>query len=169
MPLSAAHDVSAFNCGNRNLDSWLKRHALNNQTLGSSNTFVGCPEEQADRVAGYYSLTYASVQHEASPANVEAGMPSRYPIPVMLLARLAVDLDLRPPNRKTRLGSALLKDALVRTVRAAAEGGLRAMMVDALDEGAAGWYRRFGFAPSPINELQLFLPMSTVRASMEAV
>jgi len=167
-PLSGAHHVEEFQCGKRPLDRWLKNHALDNQALGSSRTFVTCPEADPRRVAGYYSLTFASVQHENTPIDVREGMP-KYPIPVMLLARLAVDLEFRPPRQKTRLGSALLRDALIRTVRAAEEGGLRAVMVDALDEEAGEFYRRFGFEQSPTHELQLFLPMSRVRASLRAI
>ncbi len=166
-PLSAAHNFAEFNCGERSLDTWLKKHALRNQELGSSRTFVTCPGGEPGHVAGYCSLTFASVQHEDTPPGVREGMP-KYPIPVMLLARLAVDLDYRPPRKKTRLGSALLKDALLRAVRAAEEGGLRALMVDALHEEARSFYQRFGFQPSPTHELQLFLPMSRIRASLLA-
>ena len=149
------------------MDRWLKRHALVNQELGSSRTFVTCPRVEPKRVVGYYSLTFASVQHEDTPANVQEGMP-RFPIPVILLARLAVDLDFRAPQRTAHLGSALLKDALIRAVRASEQGGLRAVMVDALHESARNFYLRFGFEPSPTHELQLFLPMSRVRASLLA-
>lgn len=164
-PIAHVHDVSDFNCGERSLDFWLKKHALANQELGSSNTFVTCPQDNPTRVAGYYSLTYSSVQHEDTPLDVRVGMP-KFPIPVILLARLAVDVEFRPPKRKARLGSGLLKDSLLRSVRAADEGGLRAMMVDALNEQARDFYLRFGFEQSPTHELQLFLPMSRIRASI---
>jgi len=166
-PISGAHKVTDFNCGEDSLDSWLKKYALTNQELGSSRTFVTCPQDAPQRVVGYYSLTFASVQHEDTPPAVREGMP-KYPIPVMLLARLAVDIDFRAPRQKTRLGSALLRNALIRTVRAAEEGGLRAMMVDALHEEARNFYLRFGFEPSPTHELQLFLPMARIRASLIA-
>lgn len=149
------------------MDMWLKKYALSNQELGSSRTFVTCPDDDAGWVVGYYSLTFASVQHEDTPRDVREGMP-RYPIPVMLLARLAVDIDFRSPRRVTHLGSALLKDALLRSVRAAEEGGLRAMMVDALHDEARHFYERFGFEAAPTHDLQLFLPMSRVRASLLA-
>jgi GNAT superfamily N-acetyltransferase len=149
------------------MDNWLKKHALANQELGSSRTFVTCPDDDPSRVVSYYSLTFASVQHEDTPPGVRVGMP-KYPIPVMLLARLAVDTDFRSPRRRTHLGSALLRDALLRTARAAEEGGLRAMMVDALHDEARRFYQRFGFEQSPTHELQLFLPMSRIRASLLA-
>ena len=166
-PISGADNVTDFVCGEDSLDSWLKKYALTNQELGSSRTFVTCPQDSPQLVVGYYSLTFASVQHEDTPTDVRQGMP-KYPIPVMLLARLAVDINFRAPRQTTHLGSALLRDALIRTVRAAGEGGLRAMMVDALHEEARNFYLRFGFEPSPTHELQLFLPMGRVRASLMA-
>ena len=161
------HDTSRFNCGKPPLDRWLVRHALANQRLESSRTFVVCPEDDHQRVVAYYSLTVASILHDRAPESVAAGMPP-YPIPVMLLARLAVDEEFRPPHRTLGIGSGLLADSLVRTVRVADEVGIRAMLVDALDDEAAAWYRRFGFDPSPTGDLQLFLPMTRIRESVRA-
>jgi predicted N-acetyltransferase YhbS len=163
-PLDGGHDVSTFNSGKPPLDSWLQRYALANQRLDSSRTFVTCPDFNAKKVAGYYSLTVGSVQHEDSPRGVHERMPSRYPIPVMLLARLAVDQGFH----KMHLGSALMKDSLIRTVRVAADAGIRAMMVDALDDEARTFYEHFGFEQSPTNDLQLFLPIARIRASVIA-
>jgi len=165
--LSAAHNVDAFNCGKDQLDRFLKRHALKNQKIGSSTTFVTCPESEANRLVGYYSLTLGSVRHEDTPADVREGMP-RYPIPVMLLAKLAVDSNYRKPNQDLRLGEALLKDALLKSVLVAELAGIRAMMVDALDDDARRFYQHYGFQQSPTDELQLFLPISVIRASVEA-
>jgi GNAT superfamily N-acetyltransferase len=146
------------------LDGWLQKYALANQRLDSSRTFVTCPDFNPNQVVGYYSLTVGSVQHEDSPDAVRKRMPSRYPIPIMLLARLAVDQAFH----KMHLGSALLRDALIRTVRVSTDAGIRAMLVDALDEEARGFYEHFGFEQSPANDLQLFLPMSRIRASVVA-
>jgi len=165
--LSAAHDVDQFHCGKDQLDIFLKRYALKNQKLDSSQTYVTCPEAEANRVVGYYSLAFGAALHQDAPPDVKQGMP-RYPIPVMVLAKLAVDSGFRPPAQHPRLGKALLKDALTRTVQAAQIGGLRAMLVDAIDEESLGFYRRFGFVPSPTDPMQLFLPMASIRASIEA-
>lgn len=165
--LAPEHDVSRFDCGKSSLNHWLQKYALSNQRLDSSKTYVTCPADDPTRVVGYYSLTVSSVQHFDAPAETREGMP-RYPIPVMLLGRMGVDQEFRSPNRKTRLGSALLKDALLRSVRVAEEVGLRAMVVDALDEDARGFYERFQFEQSPTNELQLFLSMNRIRASLLA-
>ncbi len=165
--LSAAHDIDRFNCEKDQLDTFLKRYALRNQKLDSSKTFVTCPESEPNRVAGYYSLVFGSVRHEDTPPDVKQGMP-RYPIPVMLLGKLAVDTAFRPPAQNLRLGAALLKDALIRTVQAADLGGLRAMLVDAIDAEAVGFYRHFGFDLSPTDPMQLFLSMGRIRASLAA-
>jgi GNAT superfamily N-acetyltransferase len=165
--LSAAHDVGRFNCGKEQLDIFLRRYALKNQKLDSSQTWVTCPASAANRVVGYYSLAFGAVLHKDAPPYVTEGMPG-YPIPVMLLAKLAVDREFRRPVQNLGLGSALLKDALTRTVQAAQIGGLRAMLVDAIDEEAIGFYRRFGFVASPTDRMQMFLPMAWIRASIEA-
>jgi predicted N-acetyltransferase YhbS len=166
--LTGTHDVSAFGCGKSALDTWLKRHALGNQDLGSSHTFVVCPELDPARVVGYYALTVGSVQLENAPIEVQKDMPPKFAIPVMVLARLAVDSRYRPPVQKLGLGKALLKDALIRTVRVANEAGVRAMLVDALDHDAKGFYERYEFIASPIDELPFFLPMNRIRASVLA-
>jgi len=163
--LSAAHDVDRFNCGKDQLDIFLKRYALKNQKLDSSKTYVTCPESEANRVVGYYSLTFGAVLHKDAPPEVKQGMPG-YPIPVMLLARLAIDSGFRPPQQNPRLGEALLKDALAKTVQAAELGGLRAMLVDAMDEEVAAFYQRYGFEPSPTDPMHLLLPMAQIRASL---
>jgi hypothetical protein len=161
--LNANHDLSQFSCGKAAMDNWLRRHALANQQLDSSKTFVTCPTSDRQRVGGYYSLTVASVQRENAPATVSEGMPP-YAIPVVVLARLARDEKFA----NAHLGAALLKDALIRTVRVASEVGIRAMFVDALDDEARGFYERFQFERSPVSEHQLFLPMNRIRASVVA-
>lgn len=127
-----------------------------------------CPDSDPGRVVGYQSLAYASVLFEKAPPAVQKGMPPKYEIPVMLLARLAVDIAYRPPAQKLGLGKALLKDALLKTSQAAKIAGLRAVLVDAIDDEAMGWYRRFGFVPSPVEDMQLFLTMDQMTASLAA-
>ncbi len=141
---------------------------MSNQRLDSSRTHVICPADDPLRVVGYHALTVAGVQRESAPGTVTEGIPPRYSIPVVLLARLAVHVEFQPPVRRIGLGQALLTDALIRTVRAADEIGIRAMLVDAIDERAADWYRRFGFEPSPTSDMQLFLPIARIRASLAA-
>ena len=155
--LDASHDVDAFDCGKEPLDRFLQRHALVNQKAGSAQTYVVCRREQ--RVAGYYSLAVGAVEHADAPGRVGKGL-ARHPIPVMLLARLAID---RAEQGKG-LGKALLKDALLRTAQAAEIAGIRALLVHAKDDEARAWYEQFDFEPSPTDPYHLFLLMKDLRA-----
>lgn len=155
--LDASHDVDAFDCGKEPLDRFLQRHALVNQKAGSAQTYVVCRGEQ--RVAGYYSLAVGAVEHADAPGRVGKGL-ARHPIPVMLLARLAID---RAEQGKG-LGKALLKDALLRTAQAAEIAGIRALLVHAKDDEARAWYEQFDFEPSPTDPYHLFLLMKDLRA-----
>jgi len=155
-PLTAAHDIKDFDCGKQELTEWLRRHALQNQQVGASRVYVA---HQAGRVVGYYALAAGSVEPEEAPERIKKGL-ARYPIPVILLARLAVDVS----ERGQGLGAALLKDALKRTASAADEIGARAVLVHAKDAEAKAFYRHFDFEPSPSDPLHLFLLMKDLRA-----
>jgi predicted N-acetyltransferase YhbS len=157
-PLEARHDVSAFDCGVPALDNYLKKFALQNQRGQSARTYVAT---RGERVVGYYTLAAASARREETPARVAKGLAA-HPVPVILLARLAVD-----GNEKGQgLGAGLLKDALLRAVQAADIVGCRAVMVQAKDETARGFYQRFGFEPSPTDPFRLFLLMKDVKAAL---
>lgn len=155
--LHAAHETDPFDCGKEPLNRFLQRFALVNQKAGSAQTYVVCRGEQ--RVVGYYSLAVGAVEHAEAPARVGKGQP-RHPIPVMLLARLAV--DRREQGRG--LGQALLKDALLRTAQAAEIAGMRALLVHAKDDAARAWYESLDFEPSPTDPYHLFLLMKDLRA-----
>ena len=148
------HDRSAFDCGVPALNDYLKKYALQNQTKHAARTYVAT---RGNRIVGYYSLAYGSVSLEEAPQNVKSGLP-RHPIPVILLARLAVDST----EQGHGLGAALLKDALLRTIQAAEIAGLRAMLVHAKDDAAKSFYEKFGFEPSPIDAYHLFLRVSDI-------
>ncbi len=154
-PLTGAHDTSEFDCGKAELTDWLRRHALANHQAGSARVFV---VHRENRVVGYYALAAASVEHEEAPERIRRGL-ARHPIPVILLARLAVDRR----EQGKGLGAALLKDALIRTARAADEVGARAVLVHAKDDDARAFYERFDFEPSPTDPLHLFLLMKDLR------
>jgi predicted N-acetyltransferase YhbS len=157
-PLEARHDVSAFNCGVPALDNYLKKFALQNQQSQAARTYVAT---RGETVVGYYTLAAASVRREETPARVAKGLAA-HPVPVILLARLAVDIS----DKGQGLGRGLLKDALLRAVQAADIVGCRAVMVHAKDEQAAAFYRRFGFETSPSDPFCLFLLMKDVKASL---
>jgi GNAT superfamily N-acetyltransferase len=158
--IAESHDVSRFDCGgHESLNDWLKRFALTNQKNESARTYV---VHRNGAVVGYYSVSAGSVSAEEAPARISKGL-ARHPIPVILLARLAVDKD----EKRTGLGRALIKDALVRIARAADIVGARAVLVHAIDEPAKSFYLHFDFEPSPIHELQLMLLMKDLRKALE--
>jgi GNAT superfamily N-acetyltransferase len=161
--LSAEHDTAAFDCGVASLNTWLIRHALQAAAVGSARTFVIPDADQARRVAGYHALTVATVEHERATARARKGMP-RHPIPAVLLARLAVDLSVAGRG----LGAWLLRDAMLRTLSAADELGIRVLLVHAIDDQARAFYERFGFEPSPTDPLNLQLLIKDLQASIEA-
>lgn len=153
--LSSADVTDAFDCGQDDLNRFLKRFALANQAANAAQTYVTC---RGNRVVGYYSLAVGSVQREDSPSRIVKDM-ARHPIPVMILARLAVDLS----DQGSGIGKALLKDALLRTADAADIAGIRALAVHAKDEDARRWYEQFDFEPSPTDPLHLFLLLKDLK------
>lgn len=159
-PLAADHELDLFVCGTDPLDSWLHRKARRNETAGDSRTFVSCPTTDRRRVVGFYSLAASSVALAAAPGAVRRNMPD--PIPVVLLGRLAVAQD----HQGVGLGAGLLPDAVRRVVGVADTVGIRALLVHAIDDAAASFYRRFGFVPSAADEATLFLSMQSMRASL---
>jgi len=156
--LTVGHDVREFDCGKQELTEWLRRYALQDQQAGSARVFV---VHRGGRIVGYYALAAASVEPETAPERVKRGL-ARHAIPVILLARLAVDLA----EHRKGVGAALLKDALRRAVAAAEEIGARAILVHAKDEEARAFYEKFDFESSPTDPLHLFLLMKDLRAAL---
>ncbi|MGH8336344.1 MAG: GNAT family N-acetyltransferase [Gammaproteobacteria bacterium] len=149
------HSLDAFDCGKEQLNRFLKAHALNNQSSDSAQTYV-----LADGLAvkGYYSLAAGTVAHEEATERVKKGL-TRHPIPVILLARLAVDVSMQGK----KIGPALLKDALRRAAHAADIIGARAVLVHAKGDNAKGFYEHFTFEPSPSDPYHLLLIMKDLR------
>lgn len=156
--LDAGHDLSTFDSGDERLDRWLLRHAVTAQETDSARTFV---LRRGSRVIGYYSLTMASVLRADAPPRLVRGMPG-YPIGAVLLARLAVDRG----EQGAGFGALLLGDALRKAARAGEAAAARLVVVDAVDEHAALFYRRFGFVPTPGHPLRLYRRMKDVTASL---
>lgn len=152
-PLDSGHDRSVFDCGVSALNLYLRNYALQNQTRGIMRNYVTTHAE-GKVVVAYYSLVYASLDQKLLPPKLVKGL-DKYDIPMMLLARLAV--DRREQGRG--LGKALLKDAILRTMQAAEIAGLKLLLVHAKDAAAADFYRKHGFEPVPDNPLKLFLPV----------
>ncbi len=157
-PLGAAHDCGSFSCGRPILDTWLRGRALANQASGASRTFVVCDPE---RVVAYYALASSAVAAESATGRLRRNMPD--PIPVVVLARLAVDRAYQGQG----LGRVLLRDAGRRVVTAAESIGIRGLLVHALDEAALGFYQHLGFDPSPLNPMTLMISLADLRASLQ--
>lgn len=152
--LTSDHHLAGFNSGEPTLDNWLLNRALKNEEAGASRTYVVCSDA---RVVAYYCLAAGAVQHADAPAKIRRNMPD--PIPVMLMGRFAVDVSVQGRG----LGRALLKDAILRTLNAAEIAGLRALLVHALDERAAAFYKHNGFLVSLIDPLVLMIPLAGLR------
>ena len=155
-PLKASHRLDDFECGEAVLDDWLKRRALANQSSGASRTFV--VTEQDGRVCGYYAMAAGAVSHQLATGRVRRNMPD--PVPVMVLARLAVDRRMQGQH----LGASLLQDAVNRAVAVSQNAGVRALLVHALHEKARQFYEHYGFQPSPVHPMTLMLRLSSVKA-----
>lgn len=159
MPLSREHDRVSFDCGVEPLNEYLRKYAWQNQHKNSSRTYVAT---RGTRIVGYYTLAFGSVSAEETPEDVSQGL-GKYPIPIVLLARLAIDKG----EKGNGLGKGLLKDAFLRTLQASEIAGLRAILVHAKDDTAKTFYEKFGFQSSPIDEHHLFLKISDIQIALE--
>jgi len=154
------HPIDAFDCGQEDLNQWLRKHALQNQGAGAAQTYVGLVGEV---VIGYYSLAVGQIEYNDAPERLRKGL-ARHPVPIMLLARLAVDKNWQ----KKGVGRALLRDAVLRTMQAADIAGIRALAVHAKDEQARRYYEQFDFAASPADPLHLLVLLKDIRRRMGA-
>jgi GNAT superfamily N-acetyltransferase len=157
--LNETFDLSAFNSGKEALDEWLRKYALVSQKSDSAKTYVVHRER---RVAGYYSLAASCISTSGAPKRIAAGQPQKGSVPVIILARLAVDKS----EQGKGLGAALLKDALLRGEEAADSIGVRAVLVHALDKEARGFYGKHDFEPSPVDDMTLMLLMKDIRRNI---
>ena len=158
--LAVTHDVSLFSCGTPALDDWLKKRALGNQQRGSTVVIV---VHDANRVVGYYGLAPTAVMSEHVPRAIRGGQPPN-PVPCILLGQLATDSAWAGQE----IGTALLKDALIRCVSGARLIGGRALIVNALDVDAAAFWKRRGFVPSKDDPFTLFRSLADIGASIDA-
>lgn len=154
------HQVKEFQCGQPSLDRWLQANAGQSQRRDVARTFIAADSEL--RAVGYYTLVAGQVEHGAASPPVRAGVSRHFPIPICLIARLAVDQSWQGRG----LGSDLLRDALRRTLAASDQIGIRAVLVDAIDDNAAGFYRRYGFEPATSDGLTLMVPLAAVRSQL---
>jgi GNAT superfamily N-acetyltransferase len=149
------HPIGNFDCGQQALNEWLRKHALQNLGAGAAQTYVGLAGEV---VIGFYSLAVGQIEFSDAPERLQKGV-ARHPVPVMLLARLAVDKNWQ----RKGVGRALLRDAVLRTVQAADIAGIRALAVHAKDEEARRYYEQFDFVASPADPLHLLVLLKDIR------
>lgn len=163
MPLTAPalladhHELSEFCSGEESLDTWLKRRARTNQTEGARRTYVVC---DSNRVAGYYSLSAASIAAAVVPGRFRRNMPG--PIPVVLLGRLAIDRVWQ----RQGIGRALFRDAAMRVSRAADTIGIRGIVVQAISDDARNFYLALGFGQCRGEPMMLVVTLNALRAAL---
>lgn len=154
-PISADYELDDFDSGEQPLDEWLKKRALKNQASGGSRCFILC---NGKKVIGYYSLSAGAISHQSAPKAMRRNMPD--PLPVLLLGRLAIDKNYH----NNGLGSALLRDAMLRAVSVASDAGVFAILVHALSEQAKRFYLSRGFVESLLQPMTLIMTLKTVQS-----
>ena len=154
-PIGSGHELANFDSGEPSLNEWLERRARKNHAAGASRCFVLC---DGVAVVGYCSLSAGAISHEAAPKSMRRNMPD--PLPVLLLGRLAI--DTRYHNQG--IGSALLRDAMLRAVAVASDAGVFAVMVHALSPAAKQFYLSRGFVQSPLQPMTLIMTLETMRS-----
>ena len=159
--LEEPHALEDFDCGIEALNAYLKKFAYINNQNSSARTYVATKH---NRVDGYYTLTPGSVSKKESPERIGKGL-ANHPIPVIILARLAIDQG----EQGTGLGKGLLRDALLRIVAAADIIGGRAVLVHAKDNQAKSFYEHFGFEPSPIDQFHLYLLLKDIKKTSQSL
>jgi GNAT superfamily N-acetyltransferase len=158
--LTREHSIDSFDCGSEALNRFLIRYALPNQSAGASQTYVALVDGQ---IAGYYTLVVSQVAYEDAPERLKKGL-ARHPVPLMLLARLAIDTTWQGKG----LGRGLLKDCLLRTLQAAEIAGIRALAVHAKDDPARAFYERFDFEASATDPYHLYRLLKDIRSSLNS-
>jgi GNAT superfamily N-acetyltransferase len=155
---STHHDASKFESGNEPLDRWLIRYAGQSERRDAARTFVIA---DAGVVIGYYALLASELDHQQATEQTRKGMSRHYPIPVAVLARLAVDRR----HQHRGLGATLLRDALRRVTLASEQLAVRAAVVHAIDEPAARFYEHFGFRSLGATPRTLMVTLAELRAA----
>ncbi|QKQ76291.1 GNAT family N-acetyltransferase [Nostoc sp. TCL240-02] len=157
VPIDKKYQRNSFDCDYVILNDYLKKYARQNHNKGIAKTFVAISASGSLKIDGYYTVSASIIEYESLPEYCQSGMPA-YPIPAMLIERLAVDNSVKGQG----LGGELLADALYRAVRVSQEIGMYAVRVDAIDLQAKEFYLKYEFIPFQDNKLSLFLPIATI-------
>lgn len=160
-PIAKHHNRTAFDCGEAELNAYLKRYARQNHETGGAKTFVAVSEAD-DAILGYYSVTFTALDYNQVPEHLRRGL-GRYEFPVYRLGRLAVDQSVQGQG----LGGKLLMRAGIRCLRVAEDVGGFGLLIDAKNEQVANWYRQFGAEPLASSSLSLFLPLRAIASALE--
>lgn len=155
--IQAHHELAAFDCGEPELNDWLRLQALKNEASGASRAYVICAD---GRVVGYYALATGAIARAAASGKVRRQMPD--PIPVMIIGRLAVDVR----HQGQGFGYGLLRDALLRTVQVAEQTGIRAVLLHAMTAEAKKFYQRAGFQESPIDPMTMMITIADIERAL---
>lgn len=155
--IEAHHESTAFDCGQPELNEWLRLQALDNEASGASRTYVVCAE---GRVVGYYALATGAIARAAATGKVRRQMPD--PIPVIIIGRLAVDARYQGHG----LGYGLLRDALLRTLQVAKQAGIRAVLLHVMTADAKRFYQRAGFQESPLDPMTMMITIADVEKAV---
>ncbi|RTL96839.1 MAG: GNAT family N-acetyltransferase [Hyphomicrobiales bacterium] len=147
--LARSHAAEKFDCGEQPLNRFLARYAFQNQQANASQTYIGLSGQD---IIGFYTLVVGEIAYGDAPDRLKKGL-ARHPVPIMLLARLAVSLEWQGKG----VGAGLLRDALLRSLQAADIAGIRAITVHAKDDNARAFYERYGFIQSPTDPLHLYV------------
>jgi GNAT superfamily N-acetyltransferase len=156
--LSRDHAADQFTCGQEDLDRFLTRFAIQAQQANASRTYVALKDRA---VIGYYTLVVGHVLHEQAPERMSKGL-ARHPIPLVVLARLAVHKDWQGHG----IGGGLLRAAMERTLQISEMAGVRALAVNAKDEAAASFYAQYGLLPSPVDPLHMYLLLKDIQRQL---
>ena len=162
IPLEKKHNRKDFDCGNRELNEYLKRYARQNDKSGINKTFIAFKSDTSVIIDGYYTISSSTIDFQSLPEEKRRKLPA-YPIPAALIGRLAVDISCQGEG----LGTELLVNALSRIVRASSEIGIYAVRVDAIDDLAKQFYLKHEFIPFEDSSLSLFLPIKTIKREFE--
>jgi GNAT superfamily N-acetyltransferase len=161
-PIGKKHDRETFDCGDADLNLYLKRYARQNHESGGAKCFLAVPTEQPARILGFYTLSPASLEYARTPALAKRGL-GRYDVPVFRIGRLAVDQSVQGQG----LGGSLLLRAAERCIRVAQEVGGVALLIDAKNDRAAKWYESYGATRLTDAPLSLVLLLATAAAALK--
>lgn len=162
LPLQKKHDRKQFDCGSEELNQYLKKYAKQNDKKGISKAYVATQAITPGVIDGYYTISTCTIEFDSLPEDTARRLPN-YPIPAVLIGRLAVDLNCQGGG----LGEELLVNALSRIVTVSEEVGIYAVRVDAINEGAKQFYLKYEFIPFINEPLSLFLPLKTIRQQFD--